>query len=84
MDDLNSENCILIPRNNLSYIKWNFKNIFNIFENEINLINFKSLSLKTKIVIELSSIDELAELSKLKEYFPVHSELKINYSGTIK
>ena len=27
---------------------------------------------------------DLAELNKLKEYFPVHSELKISYFPTIK
>ena len=84
LDDLKKESCILIPRNNLSCIKWNFENISNTLENGINVANFKSLSLKTKIIIEVSSMNDLAELNKLKECFPDHSELKISYSDTIK
>ena len=83
LGNLNNESCILISRNNLSWIKLKWRNIFNIFKNEINVINFKSLSLKTKIVIELSSMKNLAELNKLKEYFPEHSELAISYFDTI-
>ena len=84
LDDLNNESCILIPRNNLSCIKLNWENISGIFENEINATNFKSLSSKTKIVIKLFTMDDIAELNKLKEYFPEHSELAINYSHTIE
>ena len=84
LSDLNNESCILIPRNNLSFIMLNLRNISSIFENEINVTNFKSLSLKTKIVIRLTSMEDLAELNKLKEYFPEHSELKISYCPTIK
>ena len=84
LGELNNESCILIPRNNLSRIKWNFKNMSNIFENEINVTNFKSLSLNTKIIIQLSSMEGLAELNKLKDYFPEHSELEVSYSPTIK
>ena len=84
MDDLKNESCILIPRNNLPCIELNLKDISNIFENEINTTNFKSLSLKTKIIVKLSSMDDLVELNKLKEYFPEHSELAINDFGTIK
>ena len=83
LGELNNESCILIPRNNLSRIKWNFKNMSNIFENEINVTNFKSLSLNTKIIIQLSSMEGLAELNKLKDYFPEHSELEVSYSPTI-
>ena len=82
--DLKTESCILIPRNNLSYIKLVPRDISNLFENEINVTNFKSLLLKTKIILKLSSMEDLVELSKLKEYFPEHSELEINYSDTIK
>ena len=81
---LKNESCILIPKNKLSYINLNLINIFNIFGNEINVRNFKSLSLKTKIIIELSSMDDLSELNKLKEYFPDHSELTIDFSDTNK
>ena len=84
LSDLNNESCILIPRNNLSFIMLNLRNISNIFENEIYVTNFKSLSLKTKIVIRLTSMKDLAELNKLKEYFPEHSELKISNFLTIK
>ena len=84
LGELNNESCILIPRNNLSRIKWNFKNMSNIFENEINVTNFKSLSLNTKIIIQLSSMEGLAELNKLKDYLPEHSELEVSYSPTIK
>ena len=84
LSDLKNESCILIPRNNLSCIKLNLREISNIVENEINVTNFKSLSLKTKIIITLSSMDDLAELNKLKEYFPEHSELEISYTPTIK
>ena len=85
LGDLKNESCILIPKNNLSCIKWNFKNISNIiFENEVNVINFKSLPLKTKIIVKLFSMKDLAELNKLKEYFPEHSELTISYTYTIK
>ena len=55
-----------------------------IFKNKINVANFKSLSLKTIIIIEICSMDDLAKLNKLKEYFPVNSELAINYTYTIK
>ena len=82
MDDLNNESCALILRNNLSCIKLDLGDISDIFENEINVANFKSLSLKTKIIIKLSSINDLAELNELKEHFPEHSELTINYSYT--
>ena len=82
MDDLKVDDCILIPKNNLSYIKLNLKNFANILENEINIANFKSLSLKTKIIIEICSMEDLAELNKLKEYFPEHSELEIDFSDT--
>ena len=78
LGDLKNKSCILIPRNNLSRIEWNFKNMSNIFENKINLINFKSLSLKTKIIIQLFSMKDLVKLNKLKEYFPEHSELEIS------
>ena len=84
LGDLKNESSILIPRNNLSYIELVPKDISNIFENEINATNFKSLSSKTKIIIKLYSMKYLAELSKLKEYFPEHSELKISYFPTIK
>ena len=84
LDDLKIENCILIPRNKLSCIRLNLKEISNIFENKINVTNFKYLSLKTKIVIKLRSMGDLAELNKLKEYFPEHSELEISYFNTIK
>ena len=56
----------------------------NIFENEINVRKFKYISLKTKITIKLSSMNDLAVLNKLKEYFPEHSELAISYEPTIK
>ena len=79
---LKVEDCILIPRNNLSCIKLNLRDISNIVENEINEIIFKSLSLKTKIIVKLFSMDDLDELNKLKKYFPEHSELEINYSDT--
>ena len=62
----------------------NLRNISSIFENEINVTNFKSLSLKTKIVIRLKSMEDLSEINKLKEYFPEHSELAIDYFYTIK
>ena len=81
-NDLKNECCFLIPSNNLSCIKWNFKYISNIFENEINLRNFKSLLLKTEIIIELSSIKDLALLNERKEYFPEHSKLAIDFSDT--
>ena len=81
--DLNNERCILIPNNNLSWIKLNPRNISYIFENEINEINFKSLSLKTKIIVKLFSMDDLAEINKLKDYFPEHSELELIYDHTI-
>ena len=80
--DLKNESCILIPRNNLSWIKLILSDIPNIFENEINVRNFKSLSFKTKIIIEISSMNDLVKLNKLKEYFPEHSELAISYSLT--
>ena len=82
LDDLKNESYILIPRNNLSCIKLDFGELSYIFENKINGTNFKSLSLKTKIIITLFSMDDLAELNKLKEYFPEHSELEISYSPT--
>ena len=84
MSVLNNESCILIPRNNLSCIQLDLIDFANIFENIINVANFKSLSFKTKIIIQLSSMNDLAELNKLKEYFPEHSELKISYHPTIK
>ena len=84
LDDLNNESCILIPRNNLLCIKLNLRDMYKIFENEINVRNFKSLSLKTKIIIEISTIKELVELNKLKEYIPEHSELAIYFSNTNK
>ena len=84
LSDLKNESCILIPMNNLSCIELKLRGMSNIFENEINVTNFKSLSLKIKIVIRLTSMDDLVELNKLKEYFPEHSELKISYSPTIK
>ena len=84
MGDLKNESCILIPKNNLSCIRLRLKDISNIFENEINVANFKSLSSKTKIIIELSSVNSLAELNKLKEYFSNNSELEIKFSPTIK
>ena len=80
LDDSKNERCILIPRNNLPCIKLNFRELSFIFENEINITNFKSFSSKTKIIIGLSSMDDLAELNKLKEYFPEHSELNIRCS----
>ena len=84
LDDLKNECCILIPRNSLSCIKLNLGDISYIFENEINVTNFKSLSLKTKIIIKLSSMNDFAELNKIKDYFPEHSELSINFSDTNK
>ena len=84
MDDLKYEWCILIPRNNLSCIKLNIRELSFIFENEINVTNFKSFLSKSKIIIQLSSMDDLAELNKLKEYFPEHSELTIDFPDTIK
>ena len=83
LGDLKNESCILIPRNNLSYIQLELIDISNIFENEINVTNFKPLSLKTKI-IKLYSMKDLAKLNKLKKYFPDHSEMEINYINTIK
>ena len=83
LSDLKVEDCILIPRNNLSCLKLNLSDMSYIFENEINVTNFKSLSLKTRIIIKLSSMDDFAQLIKLKEYFPEHSELEIDYSHTI-
>ena len=84
MDDLKNESCILIPRNNLSCVKLKLGDISYLFENETNGTNFKALSPKTKIIIKLSSMRDLAELNKLKKYFPEHSELTINYFHTIK
>ena len=84
LNDLKNESCILISRNNLSCIKLNIKKIVYIFENEISVTNFKSLSLKTKIIIEIFSMNDLALLNELKEYFPEHSELAIDYSDTMK
>ena len=84
MGDLDNESCILIPKNNLSYIKLFLRDISYILENEFNVVNFKSLSLKAKIIIEISSMDDLTEINKLKEYFPERSELTISYSDTIK
>ena len=82
LDHLKNESCILIPRNNLSCIKLKLGDMSSNFENEINGRNFKSLSLKTKIITKLFSMEDLAELNKLKEYFPEHSELAIDYSFT--
>ena len=84
LGDLDNESCILIPKNNLSYIKLFLRDISYILENEFNVVNFKSLLLKTKIIIEISSMDDLTEINKLKECFPEHSELTISYSDTIK
>ena len=84
LDDSNSESYILIPKNNLSCIKLNLEYISNLFENEISVTEFKSLSLKTKIIIENCSMDDLAELNKLKEHFPEHSELAIDHFNTTK
>ena len=84
LDDLKNESCILIPKNNLSCIKLKLGDISYIFKNEMNVTNFKSFSLKIKIVIRLTSMKDLAELNKLKEYFPEHSELVISYTSTIK
>ena len=84
LGDLNNESCILIPKNNLSCIKLKLGDMSYIFENEINVTNFKSLSLKTKIIVKLFSMKDLAKLNKLKEYFPEHSELEISYTPTIK
>ena len=80
LSDLNNESCILIPKNSLSSIKLKLGDMSYIFENEINVRNFKSLSLKTKIIIKLRSMKDLAELNELKEYFPEHSELEISYT----
>ena len=55
-----------------------------VFENEINGANFKSFLSKSKIIIQLSSMDDLVKLNELKEYFPEHSELEISYGPTIK
>ena len=82
LGDLKNENCILIPRNNLSCIRLSLGDISYIFENEINIANFKSLSLKTEIIVFLSSMNDLPQLNKLKEYFPEHSELKIHHPYT--
>ena len=84
LGNLKNDSCILIPKNNLSCIRLNLRNIYNIFENEFSITNFKSLSSNTKIIIELFSMEDLAKLYKLKEYFPEHSELKIEYGPTIK
>ena len=85
LGDLKNESYILIPRNNLSCIVLELRRMLSIFENEINVTYFKSYSSKTKIIIiKLSSMKDLAELNKLKEYFPVHSELEISYTPTIK
>ena len=84
MSDLKNESCILIPRNNLSCFKLKLGDISYIFENETNGANFKALSSKTKIIIKLSSMRDLAELNKLKEYLPEHIELEISYTHTIK
>ena len=84
LDVLKNESSILIPRNNLSCIQLKLRDIFSTFENEINVTNFKSFSSKTKIIIQVFSINDLAELNKLKEYFPEHSELVISYTYTIK
>ena len=80
---LKNESCILIPRNNLSCVKLILKDISYIFENEINVRNFKSFSSKTKIIIQISPMKDFAELNKLKEYFPEHSELEICYAPSI-
>ena len=82
LDDLNNESCILIPKNSLSGIQLDLRDTSSIFANEISVKNFKSLSSKTKIIIELSSMDDLAKLNKIKEYFPEHSELKIGFPDT--
>ena len=82
--NLNNESFILIPKNNLSCIKLKLWDMSYIFENEINVTNFTSLSLKTKIIVKLFSMKDLAKLNKLKEYFPKHSELEISYTPTIK
>ena len=82
MGDLKIEDCILIPRNNLSCIQLDLGDMSYIFENEMNIANFKSLSLKTKIIAKLSSMNDLVELNKLKEFFPEHSELAIDYFHT--
>ena len=86
LGNLKKESYILIPRNNLSCIALELRRMLSIFENEINVTHFKSYSSKTKIIIiiKLSSMKDLAELNKLKEYFPVHSELEISYTPTIK
>ena len=84
LDDLNNESCILIPKNNLSCIRLKLIRISNTLKNKINVINFKSLSLMTKIIIKISLMKDLAELNELKEYFPEHSELEISYTPTIK
>ena len=82
LGDLKNKNYILFPRNNLSSIKLNLRDMSCIFKNKINVTNFKSLSLKTKIDIKLFSMNDLTELNKLKEYIPEHSELAIEYSHT--
>ena len=80
LSDLKVEDCILIPRNNLSCISLNLRNISNIFENKINVTFFKSLLLKTKIIIKLCSMKDIVKLNELKEFFPEHSELEIRYT----
>ena len=84
LGDLKIENCILIPRNNLSCIVLELRRMSKIFENEINVANFKHFLSKSKIIIQLSSMDDFVKLNELKEYFPKHSELAISYAPTIK
>ena len=83
LGDLNNKSCTLIPSNNLSLIRLDLRDISNIFKNEINNTNFKKLLLKTKTIVCLYSMDELAELNELSAYFLEHSELVIDDSETI-
>ena len=82
MADTKHESYILIPMNSLSHLWLKWSKIINLFEKESNMLNFKKLSVKANIIIEINYIDDLEFVYRFSEWIPEHWNLKLRFDST--
>ena len=80
--DIKYESYILIPINSLSHLRLKWSKISKLFEKESNRSNFKKLSVKANIIIEINSIDDLEFIYRFSEWIPEHWDLELRFDST--
>ena len=66
---------LLIPLNNLVYVKFNWEQIIKLLENDSNKKYFKLISSNIEVIITLNNEDDVVNFDKISELIPDHTEI---------